>query len=311
MPGLDLSIIIVSFNTRDYLKNCLDSIYKSDGMECCEVIVVDNCSADGSPEMVEYNFSQVHLIKPGENLGFARANNVGAKMASGRYLLFLNPDTVVLPDTFIIMIDFMDNKPKAGAANCCVLNDDGSVQMLSTRRKPTVSVLFLESLGINRHFPNNPVNRRYILADWDHHDEKTVEVISGAFFMIRANLYKYLGGFNDNYFMYVEDVELSERIRKSGYEIWFNPQTSIIHYGGKSSINYQFIATVNGINAIYHYISTYNTIFIAHLYKLLLICAYSFATIYLYFYCNLSNSTIVHYKIFTYNNILKYVISMD
>ena len=274
MPELDLSIIIVSFNTLEYLKNCLDSIYASTGVERYEVIVVDNCSADGSPEMVESAFPPVKLIKPGANLGFACANNLGARSAHGRYLLFLNPDTVVFPETFSKMVEFMDKKPMAGAANCRVLNEDGSVQLLATRRKPTVPVLFLESLGINRRFPNNPINRKYTMAGWDRSDARTVDVISGAFFMIRVNLFNTLCGFNERFFMYVEDLELCSRVWDSGYEIWFNSETKVIHFGGKASTNFPVIATIKGINAIYNFIKYFKVNIISYMYISCMICAF-------------------------------------
>jgi GT2 family glycosyltransferase len=249
-------------------------------MENCEVIVVDNCSTDGSLEMVELTFPQVKLIKPGENIGFARANNQGARSAYGRYLLFLNPDTVVFPDTFRSMIEFMDSQPNAGAANCLVLNEDGTIQLLATRRKPTLLVLILESLGLNRRFPNNYPYRKYVMADWDRSAPRSVEVISGAFFMIRSDLFQALKGFDERYFMYVEDFDLSNRIIAHGQEILFNPSTKIVHYGGKSSSSFKSFSTMKGIAAFYSYLSFQYSIFCAKLYQAMMLS--SFLLLYAY-----------------------------
>ena len=281
MPEFDLTIIIVSFNTRDYLRKCLDSIYASINMEKYEVIVVDNCSADGSQETVEIAFPQVNLLKPGMNLGFARANNLGVKSAHGKYLLFLNPDTIVFPNTFTNMIDFMDSKPRAGAATCLILNEDGSVQLHATRKKPTVPVIFLESLGINRRYPNNPSNRRYLIADWDRRESRPVEVISGAFFMVRSNLFRELSGFDERYFMYVEDFELSGRILASDSEIWFNPSARIIHYGGKASSSFKSLATLKGITSFYNYLVLFYHSSLAYIYRIALFLAFS---VFLWYY---------------------------
>jgi O-antigen biosynthesis protein len=307
LPGLDLSIIIVSFNTKDYLRKCLDSVSASNGIELCEVIVVDNCSVDGSPEMVESTFPRVKLIKPRSNLGFARANNMGAKNAHGRYLLFLNPDTVVSSDTFISMIEFMDQKPKAGAANCLLLNEDGSIQLLANRQMPSFLTLLLESLGINRRFPNNPINRKYTIASWDRSDSRKIEVISGAFFFIRSELFTRLGGFDERYFMYVEDFELSHRIQNSGYEIWFNPSTKILHYGGKSSSNHSMLATTKGLDAIYRYLATYNNIYVAYTYKSFTVITLFVKLSLLYIISVLVDSSNLYNNITKYYNIIKYI----
>jgi hypothetical protein len=269
-------------------------------MERYEVIVVDNCSADGSPEMVESTFPRVKLINPGNNVGFARANNLGARNSKSRYLLFLNPDTFVSNNTFSSMIDFMDQNPRAGAANCLLLNEDGSIQLLANRRMPTFPVLLLESLGINRRFPNNPINRKYTMASWDRSDSRRIEVISGAFFFTRAKLFVDLGGFDERYFMYVEDFELSLRIRNAGYEIWFNPTTSILHYGGKSSYKYSTISTTKGLDAIYKYLAIYKNIYIAYIYRFLMIISFIIKIIQLNTYC------IIYDNSNTYHNINKY-----
>lgn len=294
----------MSFNTKDYLRKCLDSVYASNGTERCEVIVVDNCSADGSPEMVESTFPQVRLIKPGDNLGFARANNLGANNAQGRYLLFLNPDTVVSNDTFISMIEFMDQKPKAGAANCLLLNEDRSIQLLANRQMPNFLILILESLGINRRFPNNPINRKYTMASWNRSDSRKVEVISGAFFFVRSELFTLLGGFDERYFMYVEDFELSHRIQNSGYEIWFNPSTEVMHYGGKSSSNHSLLATTKGLDAIFRYLLTYRGIYIAYTYKSLVIIALLLRISLLLLISIITDSYNIYNDITKYNSIL-------
>ncbi len=230
---MKLSVIIVNYNVRYYVEQCILSVERATkGIET-EIFVVDNHSKDGSVAYIKKNFgNRIHLIESNHNLGFARANNKAIRLSKGQYVLLLNPDTIVGEEAIRKVLSFMDEHPKAGGTGVMMHNADGTVARESRRGLPTPFVSFLKMCGFSR---------RYYLShlSWDKPEQ--IEVISGAFFMIRREVLDQIGGLDKDFFMYGEDIDLSYRILKAGYENWYVP-AHIIHYKGesthKTSFNY-------------------------------------------------------------------------
>ena len=222
---MKLSIVIVSYNVSSYLQQCLDSVMTAlEGIEG-EVFVVDNASSDDSVAMVRSRYPQVRLIESGENLGFSRANNVAIRQASGEYVLLLNPDTEVAEDTLRGVLAFMDAHPKAGGAGVKMHNTDGTLAPESRRALPTPWVSCLKMLGFTK---------RYYMSNLPWDEPGQIEVISGAFCMLRHAALDEIGLLDETFFMYGEDIDLSYRLTKAGWENWYLP-FSIVHHKGKST----------------------------------------------------------------------------
>lgn len=232
---MDLSVVIVNYNVRQFLENALASVYRALHGLTGEVFVVDNASEDGSVEMVRSKFPAVHLIENPANVGFARANNVALKKARGRYLLLLNPDTVVQEDTFTVMVRFLDAHPEAGLAGCKILNPDGSFQLPCRRSFPTPWVAFTKIFGLSALFPKSRLFGRYNLTYLDPDETYPVDAVSGSFMMLRREVYEKVGGLDEAFFMYGEDLDWCYRIQQAGYRVYYVPTTQIIHFKGEST----------------------------------------------------------------------------
>jgi len=222
---MKLSVVIVNYNVCNYLTACIDSVAKGlEGIEA-EVFVVDNNSTDNSVEVVSRDYPWVHLIYNIENLGFSKANNIAIRQSAGEYVLLLNPDTVVEQDTLHHVITFMDEHPEAGAAGVKMHNADGSLAPESRRAVPTPLVAARKMLGFTK---------RYYMShlSWDVPGQ--IQVVSGAFFMIRRKALEQVGLLDEDFFMYGEDIDLSYRLLKGGWQNWYLPY-SIIHYKGQST----------------------------------------------------------------------------
>lgn len=239
---MKLSVIIVSYNVSRYLEECLYSVINAaSGIET-EIFVVDNNSADNSAEMVARLFPDVRLIVNNDNPGFSKANNQALVHAGGEYILFLNPDTLVRDETFRVCIGFMDSHPDAGAMGVKMINGKGRYLPESKRAVPTPLTAFYKISGLTSLFPHSKRFGRYYLGHMDEDETHLIEVLTGAFFFTRKEVLDQAGWFDESYFMYGEDIDLSCRILNNNYTIWYHPGTSIIHYKGestrKSSINY-------------------------------------------------------------------------
>ena len=222
---MKLSIVIVNYNVRPYLEQCLQSVQKAlEGIEG-EVFVVDNHSSDDSVEVVRNSYPWVHLIVNDENMGFARANNLAIRQSEGEYVLLLNPDTVVESDTLRQVLQFMSDHPQAGGAGVMMHNADGTLAPESRRAVPTPWVACLKMLGITR---------RYYMSHLPWDKPARIEVISGAFCFLRRKALDQVGLLDEDFFMYGEDIDLSYRLLKGGWENWYVP-ASIIHYKGRST----------------------------------------------------------------------------
>lgn len=232
---IDLSIIIVNFNVKEFLKNLLDSINKASQNLIIEIIVVDNASDDGSIEMIKEKFPYVVLIENKFNVGFGKANNQALKIAQGKFILLINPDTLVSEDTFVKMIEFFNSNPLAGMAGCKILNPDGTLQLACRRSFPGPWTAFTKVTGLSSLFPKSKLFARYNLTYLDENQTYEVDAISGSFMMLRKEVYDKVGGFDEQFFMYGEDLDLCYRIQKSGYKIYYVHTTQIIHYKGEST----------------------------------------------------------------------------
>jgi len=233
---LDLSIIIVNWNTQDILRDCLRSIYEQGGERDIEVIVIDNASTDGSVEMVKKDFPQVTLIENSRNLGFARANNIGIHQSSGRYICLVNSDVIVLNGCIENLISFMDNHPVAGMVGPRILNQDRTLQP-SCRHFPTIWNNLCQALGLNKLFPKSRFFSETFMNYWAHDIVQKVDVLSGCFWMVRREALNKVGLLDEDFFIYGEDLDWCRRFHHAGWDIIFYPNAETIHTGAASSNN--------------------------------------------------------------------------
>jgi GT2 family glycosyltransferase len=239
-----VSVIIASWNTRDLLAACLESLRSPLSAGLAEVIVVDNGSEDGSPAMVRERFPSAMLICPGRNLGFGGANNLGLRAARGRYIVLLNSDTEVPDGALESMCDFMDAHPRVGILGPKLLNPDGSVQ-LSCRRFPSYrTALFDRYSLLTRLFPRNPYSREYLMTDTGHSDTREVDWVSGACLMARREAIEEVGPLDEAFFMYAEDVDWCYRMHQKGWKVVYYPEARVLHHVGRSTRSAPFRMTV-------------------------------------------------------------------
>lgn len=242
---MKLSVIIVNYNVEYFLEQCLYAVKRALKGVDGEVIVVDNNSVDGSNRMVKEKFKKVTLVENRENLGFSKANNQGIRLAKGEYVLLLNPDTVVEDDTFQKVIRFMDDHPDAGALGVKMLDGAGNFLPESKRGLPTPLTAFYKMFGLSSLFPKSKRFSKYHLGYLDEDQVHQVDILAGAFMLIRKKVLDEIGLLDETFFMYGEDIDLSYRIIKAGYKNYYFPKTRIIHYKGestkKSSVNYVLV----------------------------------------------------------------------
>ncbi len=239
---MDLSVIIVNYNVKYFLEQCLHSVLRAQGDIKTEVFVVDNNSVDGSCAMVQEKFPGVKLIRNEENLGFSVANNQAIRESAGKYILLLNPDTVIEEDTLIKCVSYIDAHPKAGGLGVKMIDGKGDFLPESKRALPTPGVAFYKVFGLSRLFPKSRVFGRYHLGFMDRDEIHSVDVLPGAFMMLRRSALDEVGLLDEDFFMYGEDIDISYRLLNAGYENIYYPETAIIHYKGEStkkgSLNY-------------------------------------------------------------------------
>lgn len=242
---MKLSVIIVNYNVQYFLENCLNSVFKAAKNISCEIFVVDNNSVDGSVEMVQEKFPEVKLIANKENLGFSKANNQAINKAKGELVLLLNPDTVVEENTFSKCIQVFEQDKHVGGLGVKMLDGKGNFLPESKRGLPTPSVAFYKIFGLAQLFPKSERFGQYHLGHLAKNSNHEVDILSGAFMMIRKSVLDQIGLLDENFFMYGEDIDLSYRIQQAGYKNYYLADTSIIHYKGestkKSTINYVFV----------------------------------------------------------------------
>lgn len=235
----DLSIIIVNWNTLEMLRDCLSSVFASEGGRAAEVIVVDNASEDGSADMVAAEFPRAHLIRNSENRGFAAANNQGFTIAGGRHVLLLNSDTLVHGDVLADSVAWLDAHPEAAAMGCRVLNTDGSVQ-LTCSMYPSILNQLLQTSGLWKlRWPR--FFGRFLMTNWQRDSERVVETISGCYLLVRARVLDEVGLLDEDFFFFGEETDWCRRMRDAGWKLVFAPVGEITHHGSVSArkLNHQ------------------------------------------------------------------------
>ena len=239
---MQLSIIIVNYNVKYFLAHCLLSVLYASKNSQVEVFVVDNMSQDGSVEMVKEKFPWVKLIANEENVGFAKANNQAVELSTGKYILYLNPDTIVPEDCFEKCIAYMDAHEKVGALGCRLIDGKGIFLPESKRGFPTAQAAFFKISGLSSIFKKSTFFNQYHLGFLSEHETNEVDVLVGCFMFCRKKVIDEVGSFDEEYFMYGEDIDLSYKIKQAGFSNVYFPETTVIHYKGEStkkgSLNY-------------------------------------------------------------------------
>lgn len=232
---MQLSIIIVNYNVKFFLEQCLSSVHKAIEKLETEVWVVDNASTDGSIEYLKQRFSFVKFVENPENTGFSKGNNSVLYQCKGKYVLFLNPDTLIAEDCLLKCIKFLELNALIGALGIRMIDGSGRFLPESKRSFPTPLASLYKLAGLSRMFPKSPIFSRYALGYLDEHKDHEIEVLSGAFMMVKKDLLIQLKGFDEAFFMYGEDIDLSYRIVKSGYKNYYFSDSTVIHFKGEST----------------------------------------------------------------------------
>jgi GT2 family glycosyltransferase len=252
---MKLSIIIVNYNTKKHLHQTLTAIYKFAPTFEFEVAVVDNASKDGSHGMVKRDFPQVKLLRNTSNVGFARANNQAVPRTSGEFVLFLNPDAVPGQGALESIVEFMEEKPYAGCVGGKLLNPDNSLQ-LSCRSFPTyISVFFGRKSVFRRVFPGNPFSKGFLLTELDYDKVQEVDWIIGACMLVRRETMSHLGCFDEDFFLFVEDLDFCYRAKTSGFNIYFFPEAVFKHEHGASTRRYWLRSAIHHNLGMYKFFS--------------------------------------------------------
>lgn len=268
---MDLSVVIVSFNAKEFLRHCLASVKKASESVETEIFVVDNNSADGSAEMVKTEFQQIHLIQNNVNSGFSAACNQAIRLSSGDYILLMNPDTIIPENTLDTCVSFMREHVDAGALGVRMINGDGTFLPESKRALPTPMTSFFKITGISRLLSESAYFNRYYLPQIGNREiSNAVEVISGAFMLISRNALKRAGLPDEKFFMYGEDIDLSYRILKAGFKNYYYGPAEIIHFKGKSTPRNSYQDIFHFYNAMRIYISKRNAEKFSLLYYLII-----------------------------------------
>lgn len=232
----DVSVIIVSWNAKEHLQNCLRSLNDPGCKYTQEVIVVDNASTDGTVDLVEEQFPEVKLIKNSGNLGFARANNIGIRASSSRYVCLINSDVIVLENCIEKLIDFLDQHPNIGLAGPRILNPDRTLQP-NCRHFPTIWNNLCQTLGLNYLFPKSAFFSEPFMKYWAHDEIRKVDVITGSFWIVRREALEKVGLLDEDFFIYGEDIDWCKRFHNAGWDVVFYPESKAIHFGAASAAN--------------------------------------------------------------------------
>jgi GT2 family glycosyltransferase len=247
MEKIDISIVIVNYNVKDFLYKCLTSVRNASQKLSVETIVVDNDSKDGSLEFLQPKFPEVQFIALKENIGFGRANNLGFEKAKGKYILILNPDTILEESTLDVMKEYMDKNPDTGISGCKVLNDDGTFQLACRRGFPTPWAALTKLTGLQSLFPKSKLFAQYNQTYRSQDETYEIDAVIGAFMFARRDVIERLNGFDPEFFMYGEDIDLCFRTKKLGYSVDYVHSTSIIHFKGESTKR----STINDVKHFY------------------------------------------------------------
>ena len=239
---MELSIIIINYNVKFFLEQCLHTVLKAVSPIDAEIWVVDNCSSDGSLTYLKPRFPEVHFIENQKNIGFGAANNQALLACNGDYILFLNPDTLLPEDCITQCLDFIKTIPSFGALGIRMLDGSGNFLPESKRAFPSPVTAFCKLVGLSALFPKSAIFNRYSLGHLSEHENHQVDVLAGAFMLVKKSVLDTTGAFDERFFMYGEDIDLSYRIQKAGFYNYYFSGSSIIHFKGEStrkgSLNY-------------------------------------------------------------------------
>jgi len=233
---MQLSVIILNYNVRYFLEQCVSSVQKAlEGIDC-EIIVIDNHSSDDSCAIMKQRFSNVQLIENKQNFGFPKGNNIGVENAKGKYICILNPDTIVAEDTFAKVLAFAEKQNKLGIVGCKLIDGTGNFLPESKRGIPTPWVAFTKIFGLYKFFPKSKLCNQYYAQHLHKNKTGKVDILVGAFMVMQRELYIEIGGFDENCFMYSDDIDLSFRVLQKGKSNYYFHETSVIHYKGESTV---------------------------------------------------------------------------
>ncbi|MES2430315.1 MAG: glycosyltransferase family 2 protein [Bacteroidota bacterium] len=232
---MQLSVIIVNYNVKEFLEKCLISVLQASKNIQTEIFVVDNNSTDGSKDFFSGKFREVQFVWNKENVGFAKANNIAVTKAAGKYILFLNPDTIVSEDCFEKCLSHIEDQIITGALGVKMFDGNGNYLKESKRGKPTLWNTFCKMSGLTSIFPRSKTFAGYYLGHLDENENNEVDVLSGAYMLVRKDVIDTVGSFDEQFFMYGEDIDLSYRIQQAGFNNYYFAGTSIIHFKGEST----------------------------------------------------------------------------
>ncbi|MFH0921991.1 MAG: glycosyltransferase [Fibrobacterota bacterium] len=252
-----LSVVIVSYNVSGYLNHCLDSVFHACQGFTHEVIVVDNASTDNTLDMIREKYPAVRLVENPQNVGYSRANNQGILIARGRYILLLNPDTIVPSQAFRLSMGYLDTHPETGLMSLKIVNADGSFQPACRRGFPTPMTAFYRMVGLSGLFPKSARFGRYNLTFLDENAESEVDAVCGAYMMARGDILKKTGGFDEKFFMYGEDIDLCFRVKTAGYGVAYFPACEVIHFKGESSRKNRLQSAAHFYNSMFIFTNKY------------------------------------------------------
>jgi len=233
---IDISIVIVSWNGKEYLRQCLESIPSKASRYTIETIVVDNASTDGAPELVETMFPQVKLIRNADNYGFAKANNIGIRESKGRYICLVNSDVVILDDCIDRLLEYMESHPKIGILGPQILDKNKNIQR-SCMGFPTIWNTFCRALALDTIMPRTRLFGGYLMTYWSHNTIQEVDVINGCFWMMQRESINRVGLLDERFFIYSEDKDWCKRFWEAGWKVVYYPEAKALHFGGASSSN--------------------------------------------------------------------------
>ena len=264
---IDVSIIIVSWNTIKLLRNCIQSIIDEASAYTYEIIVIDNDSPDSSAHMVRTEFPKVKLIANSFNNGFAPANNQGLEIAEGRNILFLNPDTIVLNGAIDSMVKYLDENAtkKVGAVTCKLLNSDGTLQK-SVNNFFSLWSSFIENRFFNEIFKNISTKKRF-MSFWEHNEERTIDWAYGAVILISREVFEKVGKLDERFFIYAEEMDYFFRIKNAGYKSVFLPNVEIVHYGKSSSRQRRAAMFIQNYKSFYLFLKKHYSGFTYYAYR--------------------------------------------
>ncbi|MCK5344683.1 MAG: glycosyltransferase family 2 protein, partial [Candidatus Heimdallarchaeota archaeon] len=233
---IDISVVIVNYNVKEFVYNLINSLEKARKKLSLEIFVIDNASVDGSVEFLQSRFNdKIVLISSTENLGYGKAANIGFAKAKGKYVLLINPDTLIKEDTLQVLFEFMESHPEAGMAGCKLLNPDGTFAIDSRHSIPSVSSALWRVMGLSNIFPKSKIFGDYNLTWMDENIQSPVPAVSAAFMFCRTEDIHKLGGFDEQFFMFCEDIDLCKRMNDNNRVIYYIPETTVIHYKGEST----------------------------------------------------------------------------